>query len=111
MEPRLNVIMPTVSSVAACCVRSTAHSFCYALSMPPKTPPGSHEMGPSDPAARWLQRAHKIIIRTHAGVSVALSAFLSLVTLTFDLWPHTRSWARFLYSVPDLRLQVWSSYV
>jgi len=56
----------------------------------PKTPPGNHEMGPSAPAARCLQRAHTI--RTHSVVSAALSAFLSLVTLTLDRWPwHSNS--------------------
>ena len=54
----------------------------------PKTPPGSHEMDPSAAAARCLQPAHTI--RTHPGVSAALSAFLSLVTLTCDLDIHTR---------------------
>jgi len=51
----------------------------------PKTPPGSYEMGQSAAAARCLQRAHTL--RTHPGVSAALSAFSSLMTLTFDLWP------------------------
>jgi len=37
----------------------------YTARKPPKTPPGSHEIGPSAAAARCLQRAHTI--RTHPG--------------------------------------------
>jgi len=72
----------------------------YTACKRPKAPPwqasGSHEMGPSAAAARCLQRAHTM--RTHPGLSAALSvsAFLSLVTLTFDVDIRTR--ARFLYN-------------
>jgi len=52
---------------------------------------GSHEMGPSAAAARCLQRAHTI--RTHPGVSAALSAFFPFVV-------DIRTRARFLYSAP-----------
>jgi len=71
----------------------------------PKTPPGSHEMGPSAAAVCCLQRAHTI--HANPGGALALSAFLSLVTLAFD--PQIQTRARFLYSA--LNSQVSSSYV
>jgi len=48
------------------------------------TPPGN-EIGPSCAVARCLQRAHTI--RTHPGVSAAISAFF--VPGNLDLWPLT----------------------
>jgi len=66
----------------------------YSARKPPKTPRGNHEMGPSAAAARCLQRAHTI--RTHPGLSAALSALLSLVTLTFVVDLDIRTRARFL---------------
>jgi len=54
----------------------------------PEITPGSDAMVPSSAAAHCLQRAH--IICTLPGVIAALSAFLSLVTLTFDLHIQTR---------------------
>ena len=55
--------------------------------------PGSNATLPSVADARCLQQAYTI--RMLPGVTVALSAFLSLVTLTFDLWPwHLNSLER-----------------
>jgi len=53
---------------------------------PPKSPPGSDGMVPSAGAAsRYLQQARSI--PSMPGVMGVHNAFLSLVTLTFDLWP------------------------
>jgi len=46
-------------------------------------------------------------MRCQWGLLSSFSFFLSLVTLTFDLYLRTR--ARFLYNVPNR--QVWSLYV
>jgi len=74
----------------------------YSACKSPKTPPPAATKWA---AARCFQRAHTI--RMHVGVSAALSAFLSLVTLTFDLDIQTQ--ARFLHNAPNR--QVSSSYV
>jgi len=55
----------------------------YTARKPPKSPAGSDGMMLSGAAARCLQRAHTI--RTLQGVTGALSAFYSLLTLTWTL--------------------------
>jgi len=68
----------------------------YTTRRPPKwPPPGSDGMIPSAAAGRYLQRAHyhtscnRTDHSVDAWVMGVHSMFLSLVTLTFDLWPNT----------------------
>jgi len=59
-------------------------------------------------AAYGLATAHVLLCIVNGDESAVL-LFLSLVTLTFDLWPDLQSRARFLYIVPNRH--VWSSCV
>jgi len=70
-----------------------------------RTPPGSHEMGPSAAAARCLQRVHTI--RTQPGGSGSAKCVFVPGNLDIDL--DIRTWARFLCNAPNR--QASSSYV
>jgi len=69
------MLYPTATT-RSCFTKHTPHAS-------PEVTPGRDGMVPSAAATRCLQRAH--IIRTLPGLTGALNAFLSLVTLNFDL--------------------------
>jgi len=79
----------------------------YTARKAPKTPPGSHEMGPSTDAEHCLQPVHTIYMHP-GGVGSAKCIFCPRwpSPLTFD---HIRTLARFLYIASNCQVSL--SYI